>query len=354
MKKREKCLCGSEKKYTKCCIKLEDKFGEEEALKIALGEKEYSNFSKQLKICSHYDKKNCSDEIIKAHSIQNNKILKKISKNGYVCMPKVEIEENMCDINFREIGRKQATTFTGFCKVHDKIVFQPIEDKEYKGTAEQKFLFAYRAIALENYKKKKVLHMLRETFKLSPHALWKNIIFKDYVTGIELGNRDTNYYLKKFNKALLKQKYDIIETKEIIFDYEVKFACCGTSQIDRDLEGNIINNFYDLDIVKLFFLNIFPNDGKTVILISYLKEDTYYKEMLNKVMEFEDKKKKRFFNILIASSIENIAVNPEFWESFSKEEKESFYSIFNDFDNIRPILEGKNLFDTEIKYDFFK
>ena len=64
--------------------------------------------------------------------------------------------------------------------------------------------------------------------------------------------------------------------------------------------------------------------------------------------------KKRFFNILIASSIENIAVNPEFWESFSKEEKESFYSIFNDFDNIRPILEGKNLFDTDIKYDFFK
>lgn len=103
MKKREKCLCGSNKKYTKCCMKLKDKFSEEEVLKIALGEKIYPDFSKQLKFCSHYDKEKCDNEIIKAHSIQNNKILRKISKNGYVYMPKVEVEESMYDINLKEI-----------------------------------------------------------------------------------------------------------------------------------------------------------------------------------------------------------------------------------------------------------
>lgn len=164
----------------------------------------------------------------------------------------------------------------------------------------------------------------------------------------------TDYYLKIFNKALSKGNFNIIETKEFTLDYEVQFACCGGSQIDIDLKGNVINNLFSSEIAKLFFLNIFPIEGKTIILFSYLKEDICYSEVVKQLEKFDIYKKKQFFNILIASSIENIAVNPDFWESFTKEEKDSFYAIFSDFNNIIPILENRNLFDSNIKYDFFR
>ena len=51
----------------------------------------------RIKECIHPDKAHCSERIIGAHSIQNNKILSKISDNGHVYMPcpKPEIQPDL-------------------------------------------------------------------------------------------------------------------------------------------------------------------------------------------------------------------------------------------------------------------
>ena len=100
----------------------------------------------QFKECIYPDKSCCSEKIIKAHSIQNNKILARISDNGKVYMPAAKPE-----LHFqlqKEYGRKEASVFTGFCGFHDKTVFQPIEDNDFNGSKEQIFLYVYRAFAL--------------------------------------------------------------------------------------------------------------------------------------------------------------------------------------------------------------
>jgi hypothetical protein len=52
------------------------------------------------------------------------------------------------------MGRAKATTFTGFCTHHDKIVFQPIEDVDYiPDNQQQSALFAFRAMAKERHAK---------------------------------------------------------------------------------------------------------------------------------------------------------------------------------------------------------
>ena len=48
------------------------------------------------------------------------------------------------------IGRKSASTFKGFCKMHDSKIFSPIEDNDYENSNLQNFFFAYRACAYDN------------------------------------------------------------------------------------------------------------------------------------------------------------------------------------------------------------
>lgn len=83
------------------------------------------------------EKQACSEKIIKAHSIQNNKILNKISTKGEVFMPCPKADNPFKVMT--KYGRKEATVFTGFCKYHDKVVFQAIEDNAFDKSIEHIF-----------------------------------------------------------------------------------------------------------------------------------------------------------------------------------------------------------------------
>ncbi|WP_052350691.1 hypothetical protein [Paenibacillus gorillae] len=106
--------------------------------------------------CFHSDS-NCSSEIVKAHSIQNNRILNRISQDGLVLQFNVEFEDSLVS-EMKKEGRKKATTFTGFCGYHDAKLFSPIENFDYQiGNKEQEIIFAYRALAKEFHAKQTCL-----------------------------------------------------------------------------------------------------------------------------------------------------------------------------------------------------
>ena len=73
------CPCGSGKKYKFCCYGIEDKkfHSPNELYMYVVKQKNKKAF------CIHNDEK-CHKEIIKAHSIQNNKILSKLATDGHV------------------------------------------------------------------------------------------------------------------------------------------------------------------------------------------------------------------------------------------------------------------------------
>ena len=117
--------------------------------------RELMNKSRPSK-CLHPKREECSEKIIKAHSIQNNRILNFISENGKVI--------SMRD-KFSPIGRGVATTFSGFCSKHDNQLFVDIEDIPYlTGNMKQNFLFSYRALCYEMIAKEtaKNLHFMEE------------------------------------------------------------------------------------------------------------------------------------------------------------------------------------------------
>ena len=74
-----------------------------------------------------------------------------LARDGHVKALGKRIDKKMGPvIRFEDIGRNQATTFTGFCSLHDSEIFKPIDSNTFRPTdPEHLFLTAYRAVAKE-------------------------------------------------------------------------------------------------------------------------------------------------------------------------------------------------------------
>lgn len=94
----------------------------------------------------------CPNPPIRAHSIQNARVLDLLAHDGHLIAPAMRLQMSRpLDIDFKLIGRhKGATTFRGLCSTHDRDLFAPIETKPINiESPEHLFLLAYRAAYFE-------------------------------------------------------------------------------------------------------------------------------------------------------------------------------------------------------------
>jgi len=194
--RNEKCPCGSDKKYKTCCLNKADT-RENLISKNLSPQSNLDNYLKSsfIKNCIYHDQSKCSEKIIKAHSIQNNKILSSLSVNGEVVVLQLNAELESLNFKGQEIGKKIATIFSGFCSYHDKTVFQPIEDIDYINNEEQNFLFAYRTFAYEYHKKLEQINAFRILVRNIPSIL-KNKKMVSYYRSLQASENDTNFYTR--------------------------------------------------------------------------------------------------------------------------------------------------------------
>jgi hypothetical protein len=219
-----------------------------------------------IRECFHKDNE-CSSKIIRAHSIQNNKILSKISDVGEVLYP---FSDSEMGISLKRQGKKSASTFTGFCGFHDNHIFKSIENRDYlKGDKEQNFLFAYRTLAKEYHAKKELLNFLEFTLdeikieEVDPISCenFRRLLFatRTVLDGLSMAKNI-------FNNSLDKNKYEIIYTKTFEFYEECHLAASSVLTPERDLLGKIINDFSkineDINFYRFIFFTIFPQNKK--------------------------------------------------------------------------------------------
>lgn len=201
MNRNDKCFCGSNVKYKNCCKKKKDSI---DTTDITAINKIYNEGRKKARFreCHHPLKDDCSEKIISAHSIQNNKILSKIADSGKVLMPipkKLTFEEQT------EYGRKEATVFTGFCKVHDKYTFQAIEDRDFIASEEQVFLHIYRTFVLELHKKEEGHRFFQYLFSKMPSLAEQSFEKTKHLWSLKVGHEDLLIEKKEFDNALIEK-----------------------------------------------------------------------------------------------------------------------------------------------------
>ncbi|MGX7078401.1 SEC-C metal-binding domain-containing protein [Globicatella sanguinis] len=291
-------------------------------LKRRLSEQFQSTVKKsRIKECLHPKKEECSENIIKAHSIQNNKVLSKISKNGNVIMP-IPKSDNPFQLT-TEYGRKRATVFTGFCGHHDQM-FSPIEDFDFNYEIKQVFLYIYRAFAVEYHRKMEGLKQQEEMKKFTTDSII------DYTQlGFTLAKRDMEKDKEVFDAAILNNEFNVLNYVVYEFDKEINFAATGFLTPIDDLNGNKIQSLsdYDAKMSNLYF-SVFPEENKSYAIVAVLKNDELLADYVTSLKGLTQEEEKNFINYLIIKGTENLVINPDAWYALSEVDKESFNYSF--------------------------
>ncbi|MEF2767245.1 MAG: hypothetical protein U0O05_06015 [Dorea phocaeensis] len=152
------------------------------------------------------------------------------------------------------------------------------------------------------------------------------------------------YYL--YSSTTLDQgQFDRIVTITVTLDYEISFATAYMSPLSYDLAGNIVSDVWSLSArMKNIYVSIFPEKGKTYILISWLKEDNDYK--FDKFQEqFEEVKRNEevllnVLNNMVACQSDNFVFSKKLLDSWGEEKIEVFrHQCMSSF----LALNGKNI-----------
>jgi hypothetical protein len=93
----------------------------------------------------------CEQKAIRAHSIQNARVIDPIATKGHVIALRPSFRApGLKSSSNPWAATREASTFTGLCTVHDAKLFAPIDTKEFNDhDRQQLFLLAYRSVTRE-------------------------------------------------------------------------------------------------------------------------------------------------------------------------------------------------------------
>jgi len=323
--RNELCPCGSGLKYKRCCLDRKDTMSRSSLANITT---EIDEIMKQrvIKQCVHPRKEECSERIVRAHSIQNNRILTKLAVQGEVIALR---EDSLFFRSGQAVGRKIATTFSGFCKYHDMVTFRDIENREFEGDLKQLFLFAYRAFALEYHRKMEQLKVSQIQFAQMPSIAHHEEQLR-YYRALQMGISDNSQTKELLDQGLLTEDYNLLNHCVWEIPYEIEFATSTAFGLYYDINGQEINDYSSDERIRSLFVSVFPAEQKSFCLFSWLGiDDAYYRAFGEQFSNLDDNDKKKYINNLLPVMTENIVISPRLWKAWGKSKQRDFETLFH-------------------------
>lgn len=268
----------------------------------------------------------CGGAPIRAHSIQNARILEMLSSNGHVIMPQLTHTGGVPDITFARIGRNQATTFLGLCGQHDQEIFRPIERVAIDVEDDSHlFLLAYRAVFRETHAciqaavKMQAGYQARVTEGLSPadRPDRAGLMATEWLAN----SYDTYKYKRKFDTAYLKRDYQRLGHFRLVFDDAPPSVAASALFSLDDVDWP--------DDVARVALNVFPEPTRTHVILSFLKEEKpYATQYLQRILDATGHYQRYLVSKLVLQHCENFVMSPSYFEGMAHEQKDAVREFF--------------------------
>lgn len=311
-----------------------------------------------IRECFYIDHSECSDKIINAHSIQNNKCLslltEKVGSNeGLYSFSKYYYEND--GLKLKLIGRNVASTFSGFCSFHDRTLFQLIDNNNFDYSPQQMFLYSYRAFAHSYHRNKEQLKG-----QYGKSAIIQNTekeILEETTLGCTLACMDMQKCYPKINRMLQQQDYDnlcyYVYKKKGLFPVAAS-ACTNPAFTPLENE-NIFFSDRKKETMPLI-VTVLPEVSNTYIILAYFKEDSFSQTFVNELKFYfwNEEWIERMLSSLLIFDIENTYISPYIWEKMTLlEQKQLCDEILQSLDDTNHSyfehfnVSGINLFNSK-------
>ncbi len=299
----------------------------------------------RIKDCFHHRKSECNGKIKQAHSIQKNgklTILESlVNGNNSVytfANSKISYDNLMADLI--PIGKKEASTFFGFCDYHDSKLFSKIENNIFDESDEHLFLHSYRSFA-HSY------HLKNEEIKAWNDSNYQQILISTY------GKEAVEIKKKQFaslNRHLVQRKQildDSIENNEFdnlnYFVHEfsgiIPIAVSDIITPIVSFSGELMNNSdYDNLIVSQPIFTLLPEKDHSILILAAFNFDAASTKFIDEINNMPNYKFEKAISSIIIDSCQNTIISPKFWDSLSKQEKRL---ILDEYSNISMDYQSK-------------
>jgi hypothetical protein len=301
----------------------------------------------------------CSGTVIKAHSISRSAALSPISRNNQVYQPNIDpfaIVRSDGEIEHHLVYIATATTFTGFCGLHDAQLFRPIDTSSLKPTREQAFLFHYRAICRELYVKRPTLE---STSQLREADRGRSVKFQERLQKlVAVGQMAISNSIselegeKKICDAAI-QAGTLPDIHGLVFHFDdlPTIACSGLTQPVFDFRGNEIQNLADMTIpMQRMSFTLLPSDSGGIGVLAWLaSSDQVCRRFANSLLNVSDEAKCSAIVQWVFDSFENHALQPEWWEGLNEPMRKELQLIGHNWANPF-ILDSGSLVPTQRRF----
>ncbi len=281
----------------------------------------------KIKECFHYDSDSCDEKIKNAHSLQKNGVLSilehEVNKNQVVYSflhPKPH--GFMTYYGFEPIGKKEASTFHGFCDIHDSTIFSPIENKPVDiNSDEHCFLLSYRAFAKEYHSKIETHkgYTTNDFFNLPQNKQDQD----GMINGTNLAIRDLKEVKIKLNKLLETKDFQGLEYFSYSINQCIPVACSASITPAYSYNGTLLNKSIKEDVIyENVFLSVLPTKTETHVIFACFPEDKKSQLFISELESLSDDELEIAITSILIGDIENTFISPLIWEKMTKKEKE--------------------------------
>lgn len=236
------------------------------------------------------------------------------------------------------IGVNSASTFTGFCETHDNAIFKPIENEKIVFSAEQCFLFGYRALAYEMYMKgaqANSIGIIRDVDK--GRSLGQQIRHHGevalYEYGVTAGQNDIAQDKSLYDEVLTSKDYSSVRSYVVKFEKAPTIMCSGRLAPVYDFTGVLLQDGNDA-YVKLKHLSLSSfaaGEGGGAVVLTWLADsDDICLSFVRSLHATDCTKLADALTRLMFENLQNIYWSPTWWDDLSNDSKSGLLKRFAD------------------------
>lgn len=248
--------------------------------------------------------------------------LKNIAVNGEVLLASALMGiEDVIDI---EDGVKSSGTFHFICNDCDRKFFQDYENEQnlkLKPTDKMLAEIAVKNFLLQLSRRAEERSLYRELQK--EFNTYINLEDLEEIKGLDVRDYTEEFWFHKdIADKNVKGGYQILFWK--VVPYKVPIAVQSAVSLSKDLEGNEINNIFDMsESVRMQFMHlaVLPLKEGSVILAFYHKRDKLYRKLRHQINSMQEHNVLRFLNYIIFAYTENYFISKTIQSTIESDEK---------------------------------
>jgi len=326
MPRNNPCWCGSGKKW-KSCHKDREKRAPVKIGRLLAEMRE--QFSQGY--CCHPDAgvEACSLKIIRAHTIQRSGGLAGVTEDGHVMSVKAGVEaifDNKGGIDPRLDGVRGASTFNGFCNLHDTSLFRPVEARGSTLSIENIFLLTFRAVAYELYNKRAALQAVPIQQQMDfgapfpiQAAIQRHLHYN--ALGMKRGLVELESLKNRYDIAYRRSDFSEFSVYAVEFEEALPVVASGAFYPEVDFLGNQLQKLGrgSAEFQQIAF-NLTTLNGTTVAAFGWLgSKDGPPAAFVESFKKLSNSEKATAVIQLAFEQLENTYMRPSWWSGLPEE-----------------------------------